>query len=148
MGNIFCLIYFNNPLFLEIFCNGFPTVSQAYTTDPITYYVDTVLSYVCLDGYTYTDGSVVNDLHCMDDGTWDGPAMIKGCEPVSCHAIPYIENSILTNTPAPVYPTTVTYGCTTGHRLSDGASTHNITCLADKSWSAINNCTGKDNYTK
>ena len=103
---------------------------------------------MCLDGYTYRDGSVENDLYCMDDGTWDGPALTKGCEPVSCGSIPYIENSILTNTPAPVYPETVTYKCTTGHRLSDGAHTHNITCLADKSWSAMSNCTGKRKYTK
>ena len=127
----------------EISCNSFPSVTHAYTTDLITYYVDTVLSYVCLDGYTYRDGSVVNDLYCMDDGTWDGPALTKGCEPVSCGAIPYIENSILTNTPAPNYPARVTYKCTTGYRLQQGGSMYNTTCLANATWSSIDLCTGE-----
>ena len=127
---------------LEIFCTNLTTVTNAYISGSVAYQVDAMLNYTCRHGYRYSDNSDQKHATCMETGTWGGPAVDSGCQPVSCGEIPYIANSIVVDSPPPFYPEVVTYRCTTGHRLSTGSDVHNITCRSNGTWSALLQCAG------
>ncbi|KAI0231624.1 hypothetical protein LSAT2_018021 [Lamellibrachia satsuma] len=92
---------------------------------------NTVLQYVCNEGYELTDGHL--ELSCQKDGMWSWKA--PNCTGIKCPVSVFPNNTEVESgdLSAHVYNSTITYRCAEGHDLMFGDLSR--TCQSSKTWS-------------